>query len=84
LTLSLTDEAFWDSPFGRCGFELLLHELAHHEAFHHGRSFAKEVEAYAGAAVEVMLARADEARRLFLELLPGSPRTVSATPGGPG
>ena len=72
LTLSLAREAFWEGLFGRCSFEVLLHELAHHEAFHHGRSFPKEVEAYAGAAAEVMLARANEARRLFPELLSAS------------
>lgn len=80
LTLSLAHEAFWQGPFGRCSFELVLHELAHHEAFHHGRSFPKEVEAHAGAAAEVMLARADEARRLFPELLSTSPGTAPATP----
>lgn len=79
LTLSLADKAFWDGPFGRCGFGL-LHELAHHEAFHHGRSFPKKVEAYAGAATEIMLARADEARRLFPERLSGSPGPALATP----
>ena len=90
LTLSLAYEAFWEEPFGRASFELVLHELAHHEAFHHGRSFPKEVEAYAGAAAEVMLARADEARRLFPELLSGgSPGTAPAAigelaPDGPG
>jgi len=83
LTLSLADEAFWDGPFGRHGFELLLHELAHHEAFHHGRSFPKEVEAHAGAAAEVMLSRADEARRLFPKLLPGIPGTAPAAPAEP-
>jgi hypothetical protein len=83
LTLSLAHEPFWDGPFGRCSFELLLHELAHHEAFHHGRSFPKEVEAYAGAAAEVMLARADEARRLFPELLPGNPGPEPAASSGP-
>ncbi len=83
LTLSLADEAFWDGPFGRCSFELLLHELAHHEAFHHGRSFPKEVEAHAGAAAEVMLARAGEARRLFPKLLPGSSGTAPAVSSGP-
>ena len=83
LTLSLAYEAFWDGLFGRCSFELLLHELAHHEAFHHGRSFPKEVEAYAGAAAEVMLARADEARRLFPELLSGSPGPEPTAIGAP-
>ena len=83
LTISLAYEAFWEGLVGRHGFELLLHELAHHEAFHHGRSFPKEVEAYAGAAAEVMLARADEARRLFPELLPGSPGSEPVVPGAP-
>jgi len=73
LTLSLAFEEFWHGQFGRGSFELLLHELAHHEAFHHGRSFPKEVEAYAGAAAEVMLARGDEARRLFPRLLASRP-----------
>ena len=73
LTLSLAFDEFWGGPFGRCGFELLLHELAHHEAFHHGRSFPREVEAYAGAAAEVMLARGDEAKRLFPHLLASWP-----------
>ncbi len=83
LTLSLAFEGFWDSPFERGSFELLLHELAHHEAFHHGRSFPKEVEAYAGAAAEVMLTRGDEARRLFPHLLasrPGDGTAVLAEP----
>ena len=83
LTLSLADEAFWQGPFGRGSFELVLHELAHHEAFHHGRSFPREVEAHAGAAAEVMLTRADEARHLFPELLPGNPGTAPATPAEP-
>ena len=90
LTLSLAHEAFWEGLVGRHSFELLLHELAHHEAFHHGRSFPKEVEAYAGAAAEVMLTRANEARRLFPELLSASPGTAPAAsgeqpvPGDPG
>jgi len=83
LTLSLAHEAFWQGPFGRSSFELVLNELAHHEAFHHGRSFPKEVEAHAGAAAEVMLARADEARRLFAELLSHSPVPVLAAPAEP-
>ena len=82
MTLSLAFDEFWDGPFGRTGVELLLHELAHHEAFHHGRSFPKEVKAYAGAAAEIMLARADEARRLFPELLPGSPGMAPAVSSG--
>jgi len=69
LTLSLAYEAFWQGQFGPANYELLLHELAHHEAFHHGCGFPKEVEAYAGAAVQVMLARAGEAWRLFPWLL---------------
>jgi len=73
LTLSLAFEGFWDGPFERGSFELLLHELAHHEAFHHGRSFPKEVEAYAGAAAEVMLARGDEAKRWFPHLFTSWP-----------
>ena len=72
LTLSLAYDEFWYGPIGRARFELLLHELAHHEAFHHGRSFPKEVQAYAGVAAEVMLARADEAWRLFPDLLVSS------------
>ena len=83
LTLSLAHETFWQRPFGRANFELVLHELAHHEAFHHGRSFPREVEAYAGAAAEVMLARADEARRLFPGLLPGCPGMALAVSSGP-
>lgn len=73
LTLSLAFDEFWRGPFGRCSFGLLLHEPAHYEAFHHGRSFPKEVEAYAGAAAEVMLARGDETRRLFPRFLASRP-----------
>jgi len=73
LTLSLAFDEFWHGPFERGSFELLLHELAHHEAFHHGRSFPKEVEAYAGAAAEVMLARGDEAKRWFPHLFTSWP-----------
>ncbi len=80
LTLSLAFDEFWDGPFERCSFELLLHELAHHEAFHHGRSFPREVEAYAGAAAEVMLACGDEAKRLFPHLLASWPGYGLAPP----
>ena len=83
LTLSLAFDAFWDGPFERCSFELLLHELAHHEAFHHGRSFPKEVEAYAGAAAEVMLARGDEAKRSFPRLLASRPGEETAAVAEP-
>jgi len=83
LTLSLAYEAFWQGPFGRANYELLLHELAHHEAFHHGRGFPKEVEAYAGAAVQVMLARADEARRVFPHLLTNPSDEKCVTPAEP-
>ena len=78
LTLSLANDEFWSGPFGRGSFALLLHELAHHEAFHHGRSFPREVEAYAGAAAEVMLARGDEARRMFPRLLASRPDEQTA------
>ena len=83
LTLNLAAEAFWQEPFGRAGFELLLHKLAHHEVRRLGRSFSEEIEACAGAAAEVMLARADEARRLFPGLLSGSPGKAPAVPEGP-
>ncbi len=79
LTLSLAYEAFWQGQFGPANYELLLHELAHHEAFHHGRGFPKEVEAYAGAAVQVMLARAGEAWRLFSWLLASPCNAESVT-----
>jgi len=61
----------------------LLHKLAHHEVRRLGRSFSGEIEACAGAAAEVMLARADEARRLFPGLLSGSPGKAPAAPEGP-
>jgi len=88
LTLSLAYEPFWQGQFGPANYELLLHELAHHEAFHHGRGFPKEVEAYAGAAVQVTLARADEAWRLFPHLLanPSDEKCVAPAelvPAGP-
>ncbi len=83
LTLSLAYDAFWQGQFGPPNYELLLHELAHHEAFHHGRGFPKEVEAYAGAAVQVMLARADEAWRLFPHLLANPPDEKCVAPAGP-
>ena len=73
LTLSLATVQHWCGPLTSACFELLLHEIAHQEAFHHGRSFPKEVEAYAGAAVAVMLTRTGEVRRKFPNLVPPMP-----------
>ncbi len=74
LTLSLACEAFWLGPFERTSFELLLHELAHHEAFQHGRSFPKEIETCAGAAAEVTCwlapTRRDACSRVFSRAAP--------------
>ena len=71
LTLSLAVPQNWSAPLQPDDFTLLVHELAHHEAFHHGRSFAREVETCAGAAVHVMLERAAEFRERFPSLATG-------------
>lgn len=70
LTLGL-DAAQWGGPITAHDLEVLLHEMAHREAFHHGRGFPREVEAYAGAAAMVMLTRGGEARDRFPKLMPG-------------
>ena len=70
LTLSLAAPENWLGPLQPQDFMLLVHELAHREAFHHGRAFVKEVESYAGVAAYVMLERAAELRDRFPSLVP--------------
>ena len=78
LTLNLAYPGNWLGPLLPNSFALLVHEIAHHEAFHHGRAFPKELEAYAGAAISVMLDRAEEARERFPSLMAQAQAGASA------
>jgi hypothetical protein len=79
LTLSLGAKRFWSEPVGRTAYALLLHEMAHEKAFHHGSSFPHEVEQCAGAAVVAMMRHGDEALQRFPWLKVGPERDHNGT-----
>ena len=55
LTLSLAHDPTWSTPIGSELIALVVHEVAHDRAFHHGANFTDEVEKMAGACGVVLL-----------------------------
>ena len=54
-TLSLAHDPTWSTPIGSELIALVVHEVAHDRAFHHGANFTDEVEKMAGACGVVLL-----------------------------
>jgi len=54
-TLSLAYDPMWSTPIGAELIALVVHEVAHDQAFHHGADFTNEVEKMAGACGMVLL-----------------------------
>jgi hypothetical protein len=69
LLLSRQARALWRDPLGPATLGVLIHEIAHAQAPHHGDAFRRALEAAAGRAARVCLDRADEIRRRFGDLL---------------
>ncbi len=87
LLLSQQAHAFWRDPLGPESLGLLIHEIAHARAAHHGDDFRHAVETLAGRAARVCLDRAEEIRAQFGDLLSSltevpSCRTTSGRPTG--
>ena len=68
LTLSVAYEPIWTRPLSRAGLQLLVHEVAHELAAHHGLSYAQSVEDVAGVAAELMLEKHDIVISKFADL----------------
>lgn len=49
LTLALDLDRIWENPFEQENFSLIIHEVAHELAAHHGHGFANALEQCAGA-----------------------------------
>ena len=83
LTLSITYEPIWTRPLSRAGLQLLIHEVAHELAAHHGFSYAQSVEDVAGIAAELMLEKHDIVISKFADLRGGvkmmNPRVAEQT-----
>ena len=72
LTLSVAYEPIWTRPLSRAGLQLLVHEVAHELAAHHGLSYAQSVEDVAGVAAELMLEKHDIVISKFADLRGGN------------
>ena len=81
-TLSLAYDATWSTPVGGELIALVVHEVAHDRAFHHGADFTNEVEKMAGACGVVLL-QADGAllAQRFVTWAAGSPRNPQCPDG---
>ena len=80
LTLSITYEAIWTRPLSRAGLQLLIHEVAHELAAHHGFSYARSVEDVAGIAAELMLEKHDIVISKFADLRVGAKKVNPRVP----
>lgn len=70
LTIGLRTSYVFEHTLGAESLSLLIHEAAHHRAFHHGDNFHKEVERLGGVAANVALRDADYIRKTFPNLKP--------------
>jgi len=78
LTLALECDCFWKNPLGAEPLAILIHEAAHAQNTHHGKSFHEEVERLGGVAAEIMFRHADGIRQDWSDLL--GKATLAATP----
>jgi hypothetical protein len=68
LTLALDTDCFWRQPLGDEALSILVHEAAHGQNQHHGKSFAEEVERLAGVAAATMYRHAAHIARQWPQL----------------
>jgi hypothetical protein len=68
LSLSVTYTAMWQKPLSRYGLRLLIHEVAHERAAHHGLSYTQAMEEVAGIAAELVLGEHDFITSTFGDL----------------
>jgi hypothetical protein len=68
LTLALDLERLWITPLNKENFSLIVHEVAHELAAHHGHSFANALEACAGAICKLFV-NEDKALNSLLKTL---------------
>jgi hypothetical protein len=80
LTLSVAYEPIWTRQLSRAGLQLLVHEVAHELAAHHGLSYAQSVEDVAGVAAELMLEKHDIVISKFADLRGGGQNLKSRVP----
>lgn len=68
--LTLNDQARreWEDPMSERFLGLLVHEVAHENAGHHGDDFRKEVERMAGKLAKICLERSDEVMGRWAEM----------------
>ena len=74
LTLSLSQPAIWTKDLGGYFLGLIIHEVSHHLAFHHGRSFNTQLERCASVGMELMLRTSESELRLSYPALFGKQR----------
>jgi hypothetical protein len=77
LTLALECDCFWKDPIGAEALAILIHEAAHAQNQHHGKSFHDEVERLGGVAAEIMFRHADGIRKDWPDLLGKMPTPAS-------
>jgi hypothetical protein len=65
LTLALDLERIWLTPLDQDNFSLIIHEVAHELAAHHGRSFSDALEQCAGASCVVLIEHRNKVQNLI-------------------
>lgn len=68
LTLALDLDRIWETPFHQDNFSLLIHEVAHELAAHHGHSFADALEQCGGACCLSIIENQEEISRIMSEI----------------
>lgn len=68
LTLALDLDRIWATPFHQDNFSLIIHEVAHELAAHHGQSFANAMEQCAGASCLVILENVEKMNGIIDEI----------------
>ncbi len=68
LTLALDLNRIWEKPFDQDNFSLIIHEVAHELAAHHGHSFADALERCAGSCCLSLLENQKEINKFIYEI----------------
>jgi anti-sigma regulatory factor (Ser/Thr protein kinase) len=79
LTLALDLERIWQTPLHQDNFSLLIHEVAHELAAHHGHSFADALERCAGACCLSLIENQEKLNKMIGKMDKGK-QTEEPTP----
>jgi hypothetical protein len=68
LTLALDLERIWQTPLHQDNLSLIIHEVAHELAAHHGHSFADALERCAGACCASLIENQEKINKMIIKM----------------